>query len=97
MLLKIFKTEDNFNAEFNNDVKLSEMERIIDVLFNVKRQSSFKASEFMEVYNHFENPQRFSSLFSIKNVKHSINTYLKHTEIYKNVTYKDRYKRWFKG
>jgi hypothetical protein len=44
------KTEDNFKAIFNTDAKLSEMERIIDVLINQNKKNSFSVSEFLAVY-----------------------------------------------
>lgn len=90
------KTEDNFKALFgSSDVKLSEMERIIDVLINHRKQTSFNVSEFLNVYQSFENPLRNEKLFSSKNAKNLIGQYIINS-IHKDFIYSNRIKRWEK-
>ena len=74
--IKYDKTEDNFKALFGSDAKLSEMERIIDVLVNHRKQISFTVSDFLGVYNSNENPLKSEKMFHSKNTKNSINQYL---------------------
>lgn len=70
------KTEDNFKAIFGNDAKLSEMERIIDVIINHRKQTSFTVSDFLSIYNSLENPLRNERMFHSKNAKTLINQFL---------------------
>ena len=90
------KTEDNFKALFNSDAKLSEMERIIDVLINHKKQSSFSVSEFLAVYNDINNPLRNEKLFNNFNSKELVNNYLIKS-IHKDFSYVKRERRWMKN
>lgn len=94
--IKYDKTEDNFKALFNSDAKLSEMERIIDVLINNKKQTSFSVSEFLAVYNTYENPLRNERLFNQFNTKELVNNYL-NKSIHKDFIYVQRAKRWMKN
>lgn len=71
------KTEDNYKALFNSDAKLSEMERVIDVLLNHKKQTSFNVSDFLGIYNSYDNPLRNEKMFHSRNTKMLINQYLK--------------------
>ncbi len=70
------KTEDNFKAIFGDDAKLSEMERIIDVIINYRKQTSFTVSDFLSIYNSLENPLRNEKMFHSKNAKTLINHFL---------------------
>ena len=88
------KTEDNFKAIFNTDAKLSEMERIIDVLINHKKQSSFNVSEFLEVYNN--GTLRNEKIFNQFNTKELVNKYLI-LSIHKDFIYVQRDRRWMKS
>ncbi len=89
------KTEDNFKALFNSDAKLSEMERIIDVLINHKKQSSFSVGEFLAVYNDNNNPLRNEKMYNHFNTKELVNNYL-NKSIHKDFIYVQRDKRWIK-
>lgn len=93
--IKYDKTEDNFKALFNSDAKLSEMERIIDVLINHRRQTTFSVGEFLSVYQSVENPLRNEKLFSSKNAKKLISQYIINS-IHKDFIYSNRIKRWEK-
>lgn len=92
--IKYDKTEDNFKASFGNDVRLSEMERIIDILLNHKKQTSFNVSEFLEIYYAYENPLQKEKLFSNKNATKLIDTFLSQ-EHFKHIKYKQMDRRWF--
>ncbi len=70
------KAEDNFKASFGSDVKLSEMERILDVIINHRKQTSFTVSDFLTIYNSSENPLKNEKMFHGKNTKTLINQFL---------------------
>ena len=89
------KTEDNFNASFGNDVRLSEMERIIDRIMNYNHQISFNVSEFLKIYNDFENNLRFEKLFSHVNAPKLIEVFMT-KPIYKGWIRDKWTKRWIK-
>ncbi len=88
------KTEDNFKALFGSDVRLSEMERIIDILINHRKQTSFSVGEFLSVYQSFENPLRNEKLFNQFNTKEAINNYLPQS-CYNNFI-QGRERKWWK-
>lgn len=69
------KTEDNFKAEFGSDVRLSEMERIINIITNHKDE--FNVSDFLRVYHDLDNALRFEKLFTAKNSKRLIDYFFK--------------------
>jgi hypothetical protein len=75
--IKYDKTQDNFNASFGNDVTRDELARIIDELINIKKQSGFSVSDFLRIYNNYDNPLRMDKLFHVNNSKKLINHYLK--------------------
>ena len=93
--IKYDKTEDNYNASFGNSVSESEMARIIDEIINIKNQSAFNVSDFLAIYNKFDNPLRFEKLFHVFNSKKLINHYLKHLKNNQFV-YVERTKHWGK-
>ena len=71
------KTLDNYKASFGNDVTESEMARIIDEIINIKNQIRFNVSDFLTIYNKFDNPLRNDKLFHVNNSKKLINHYLR--------------------
>lgn len=75
--IKYDKTQDNFNASFGNDVTRDELARIIDEIINFKNQSAFSVSDFLSIYNKFDNPLRMDKIFHVNNSKKLINHYLK--------------------
>jgi len=88
------KTEDNYRATFGSDVVESETARIIDVLINHKRQSSFNVEEFLIEYNKYDNPLRNEKLFNHLNARKFITPYLVNaTEM--NYNYDAKFRRWF--
>jgi len=89
------KTEDNFRASFNNDLTLSEMERVFDYLLNHKRQSSINVSEFLAEYNSLDNPLRHERLFTKQNTKDLIEKFIKYKMSNRKVEYILRERRWF--
>lgn len=73
------KTEDNFNAEFGSDVRLSEMERIITILSHTRTE--FNVSDFLTQYHDLHNPLRFEKLFTTHNTRRLIDLFFtKHPE-----------------
>lgn len=93
--IKYDKTEDNFNASFGSDIRLSEMERIINLIVNHKHQNSFSASEFLEIYNQYDNSLKQEKLFNSNNTKKYIDLYLSMYNSH-HFEYVLRYRRWFK-
>lgn len=87
------KSEDNFNALFNSDVKVSEFERILnEISYN---KDSFSVAEFLSIYNQFDNPLRNEKLFNQNNVKNLCNIYFQSRNIF-NFVYNERNRRWYK-
>lgn len=86
------KTEDNFNAVFGSCVREEEMERIMNVLINVRKAPSFNVSDFLIIYNSIENPLRSEKLFNQFNTRDLISKYLAKMS-YINYTY-GRGKKW---
>jgi hypothetical protein len=89
------KTKDNYLASFGSEVKESEMARIIDILINHRKVDSFSVSEFMQIYNDYENNLRFEKLFTHKNARDLITIYLKNLKDNRFI-YNQNHKRWFK-
>jgi len=97
------KTEDNYKASFNSDVKEAEMARIIEILihgFNGKldynRQNDFfTVFDFLRCYKNYDNPLKNDQLFTQWNAKSLINLYLPRLDrvAYR---YESRKKRWIK-
>lgn len=84
------KTDDNYSANFNNDVMAEEMKRIMD---EVLLRSSFGVSDFLTIYKRVDNPLKSENLFTHKNAKHLIESYLKYHEL--KYKYNNR-KKWEK-
>jgi hypothetical protein len=89
------KTEDNYKASFGCDAKESEMARIIDDIVNVKRYVSFNVSDFMNIYNKYDNPLKGEKFFTSKNSKKLIDIYLKNLKE-NHFEYRQRDKSWRK-
>jgi hypothetical protein len=92
--LKYDKTDDNFKASFNSDVKLSEMERIMNELLYINSES-FSVRGFLNIYRRPDNVFSKDNFFHQNNTKNLINLYLTYKEI-KNFVYKERLKCWVK-
>jgi hypothetical protein len=84
------KVDDNYRANFNNDVMAGEMERIMSEVLTF---SSFGVSDFLTIYKRLDNPFRLDNLFTHKNTKQLIESYLKYHKI--NRTYNNR-RKWEK-
>lgn len=101
--IKYDKAEDNYRAMFGSDVRESEMSRIMELLMypteserKAKRPVwSFSVTDFLKIYNHYENPLRGEKLFSHVNTKKFIDIYLKHYSGPK-YHYEQKDKRWFR-
>ena len=93
--IKYDKTLDNYKASFGNSVTESEMARIIDEIINIKRQSAFNVSDFLSIYNKYDNPLKFEKLFHVNNSRKLINHYLKNLKN-NQFGYIERTKHWEK-
>ena len=82
------KTEDNYRANFNNDVVADEMERIMSEVLLLQ---SFGVSDFLTIYKRLDNPFRLDNYFHNKNTKSLIESYLKYHKIKRNYTNR---KKW---
>jgi len=100
------KTKDNFDAEFYHDAHLQEMERIMNILINPRGNENerkiirdFTVSDFLNIYNKFDNPMKTERFFHTKNVKRLVDVYLKKHEmnyfVYEPRTKKYVYERKF--
>lgn len=89
------KTLDNYKASFGNPVTESEMIRIIDILVNVRKQDAFNVSDFLNIYNHYENPLRIEKIFNKNNTRDLIKHYLKNLEN-NQYFYNEKRKLWVK-
>ena len=89
------KTKDNYLASFGSEVKESEMARIIDILINHRKVDSFKVTDFLDIYNHYENNLRFEKLFTHVTTGNLIKIYLKNLKGNRFI-YNENHKRWFK-
>jgi hypothetical protein len=89
------KTEDNYKASFGCDAKESEMARIIDEIINVKKHVSFNVSDFINIYNRYDNPLKGEKFFTAKNTKKLIDIYLKNLKE-NQFEYRQRDKSWRK-
>ena len=94
--IKYDKTLDNFNASFGNDVTRDEMARIIDEIINIKRVVAFSVSDFLRIYNTFDNPLKSEKLFHKNNSKKLIDIYLNSIIQGNQFIYKKKYKKWMK-
>lgn len=97
------KKEDNYRALFNSDARETEMKRIMDELINPKPVfgsttitpvESFSVSEFLDIYNQYDNKLKNEKLFNHINTKRFINAYLDNNQLL-NFKYEQNCKRWF--
>ncbi|MDB0040613.1 hypothetical protein N9E81_00360 [Algibacter sp.] len=84
------KRKDNYRAIFSNDVVLLEFERI----FNLVKVNSdgFTVSDFLKLYQDFQNPLKYPKLFTHKNLKTFITTYITQNNL--PIIYRKRDKKW---
>jgi len=101
--IKYDKTSDNYRAVFGSDAREDEMKRIMDKLMSqpsINTQSkrpafSFNVTDFLKIYNHYENPLKTEKMFSHVNTKKLIDIYLKHYSGAKYY-YDQKGKYWFR-
>ena len=93
--IKYDKTLDNFNASFGNDVTRDELARIIDEIINIERVVAFSVSDFLKIYNKYDNPLRIEKLFHKNNSKKLIDIYLKSVNGNQFI-YNSKHKKWMK-
>jgi hypothetical protein len=84
------KNNDNYRAIYSNDVRLNEFERILKIVEN--QPNGFTASDFLNLYNAYDNPLKQEKLFSIKNIKKFINIYIAKHNL--PIDYKQANRRW---
>ena len=85
------KSEDNYRAIFSNDVVLKEFERIFSII--QKNKDDFSVSDFLSVYNQIDNNLKYQNLFTHKNLKTLINTYINHNKL--QINYNQAKRIWF--
>lgn len=85
------KSEDNFIANFSNG-SLDEFERV----FNIVKDNigGFTVSDFLSIYNDYQNPMRNERLFNHKNVKNLIKVYVEKHKL--SFDYSKRVRKWMK-
>jgi hypothetical protein len=93
--IKYDKTEDNFNASFGNEVTRDELSRIIDEIINIERVTAFSVTDFLRIYNKYDNPLRMEKLFHKNNSKKLIDIYLKSIQGNQFI-YNSKHKKWMK-
>lgn len=93
--IKYDKTQDNFNASFGNDVTRDELARIIDEIINIQKVVSFSVSDFLIIYNKYDNPLKTEKLFHKNNSKKLIDIYLNNIQGNQFI-YNQKHKRWMK-
>jgi hypothetical protein len=93
--IKYDKTQDNFNASFGNDITRDELARIIDEIINIERVVAFSVSDFLKIYNKYDNPLRIEKLFHKNNSKKLIDIYLKSIQGNQFI-YNLKHKKWMK-
>ena len=93
--IKYDKTEDNFNASFGNEVTRDELARIIDEIINIERVTAFSVTDFLRIYNKYDNPLRMEKLFHKNNSKKLIDIYLKSIQGNRFI-YNSKHKKWMK-
>jgi len=86
------KKADNFKANFNNDVKLNEFERIFEIV-RQNKIDGFNVDEFLRNYSSNGNTLKNEKFFHSRNTKSLINIYLKYHKI--DFTYREDLKKWF--
>jgi hypothetical protein len=86
------KSKDNYRAVFNNDVVFAEFERVFKLV--ARDSTSFNVSDFLTVYNLFTNPLKNEKLFSSRNLKTLVDTYINEKDLnFKYVTCKRKWVR----
>lgn len=84
------KSKDNYRAIFSNDVILNEFDRIFQIVQGVP--DGFNVSDFLKMYDAYDNPLRHQKLFTHKNLKTFITTYIAHNDL--PITYSQRERKW---
>ncbi|MBU3660719.1 MAG: hypothetical protein FGM14_12645 [Flavobacteriales bacterium] len=93
--IKYDKTLDNYNASFGNDLTRDEMARIIDEIINVERLTAFSVSDFLKIYQKFDNPLKFDKLFHKNNTKNLIDIHLRSIPLNPFI-YNTKHRKWMK-
>lgn len=90
------KEVDNYLVKFRNEAFETEFERILKPMLISK--TTFKVSDFLREYKHFENPFKNENWFHQNNVRDLIDIWLKHSNNslhYKYWSYSKSHKAWF--
>ena len=90
------KEVDNYLVKFRNEAFETEFERILKPMLLSK--TTFKVSDFLQEYKHFENPFKNENWFHQNNVRDLIDIWLKHSNNavnYKYWSYSKSHKAWF--
>ena len=93
------KTDDNYRAYFNNDAVHNEFHRIIDQFVDDQLCTEFTVTSFLNVYNDTLNPLRFEKMFTTRNTKRLIDTWVgkfNSESIDFGIEYSQRTRNWIK-
>ncbi len=71
------KTVDNYKAYFNNDAVFEEFHRCVNTFIQDETCFEFSVTDFLRRYNDIENPLRFEKMFTTKNTKKFIDTWVR--------------------
>ena len=84
------KSKDNYRAIFSNDVVLNEFERIFEIVEAIT--TGFTVTDLLIEYDKYDNPLKHEKLFTHKNLKTFISTYISHNNL--PITYSQRDRKW---
>jgi hypothetical protein len=87
------KDQDNFKSYFQNDVMFSEFQRIFTEI-EKSGKADFNVSDFLNIYNHYENPLKNEKLFHKNNVKKLIDLWIKQEKLYSKIDYSSMARKW---
>jgi hypothetical protein len=84
------KNKDNYRAIFSNDVILNEFERVFKIV--QKQPNGFNVSDFLKLYDAYDNALKHQKLFNHKNLKTYITTYIAQNNL--SIDYKLAKRKW---
>lgn len=84
------KAKDNYRAIFSNDVILNEFERIFQIVKDAP--VGFNVSDFLKLYEVYDNTLKHQKLFTHRNLKTFIDVYIAENNL--PFTYSQRDRKW---
>lgn len=90
------KDIDNYMVKFGNEVVLNEFERILNIL--LQKKQPFNATDFLRIYQEYDNELRNDKLFNHKNIRDFIEVWftykIKEHHNLRNWRYSKSTKKW---